>query len=350
MKAVRQYGPRDLRLESVAFPPPPGEGEALLRITAVGICGSDLHNYLDGGIGDTRIVAPIIPGHEFAAVVEEVGPNALDGEGHPLSPGRRVAVEPAFPCGRCEFCERGDPNLCPHIRFCGHGSEQGALSQFRCISSRNCFPVPDSLSDAEAMLLEPLGVALHSLNLAGLRLGESAAVLGAGPIGLFLLRLLRLQGVRPLMASEPLPWRAELARRYGADAVIGGGQDAGREIRHLTGGRGVDVVFEAAWGGETVRQAVEMAAPGARIVLVGIPSDDCLTMKSSLVRRKGLTIVVVRRMKLTYPRAIALAARMQPPIGEIARHTFPLEKVQEAFEANAAYRDEVVKVVIAPQD
>ena len=349
MKAARLYGPRDLRIESVPFPVPPGPGEVLVQITAVGICGSDLHIYKDGGIEDTHISSPFILGHEFAGVVREVGPAATDGQGLPLSIGQRVALDPAMPCGYCEYCERGDPNLCPQIVFCGHYPEEGALSEFRRMPSRNCFPVPASISDAEAMLLEPLGVALHALHLAKVRLGESAAILGAGPVGLLILSLARLQGIRPLWVTEPLPWRAALAERCGADRVMGPGEDPVQAIHKETQGRGVDVVFEAAWGEETVQQAMEIASPGGRVVLVGISAEDRLSMKASGMRRKGLTVKMSRRMKHTYPATIRIAEEGRIPLGMLVSHQYPLEQAAVAYEANARYAEGVVKVMISPQ-
>src|SRR5216684_2923274 len=130
MLAARLHGPSDLRVDIVPHPGPPGPGEALLRVTATGICGSDLHSYVDARIGDTRIEKPLILGHEFAGIVEDVGPSSRDGHFEVLKPGTRVAVDPAQPCGRCEFCEHGHPNLCRRLQFCGNYPDGGSLCQW----------------------------------------------------------------------------------------------------------------------------------------------------------------------------------------------------------------------------
>ncbi len=166
MRAARLYGPRTIKVEDVPAPPPPKADEVTIAVTAVGVCGSDLHTYDDGRIGDTVLAAPLILGHEFAGVVLKAGPEALDGEGELLRVGQRVAVDPATPCWRCEMCAAGHPNLCRRLHFCGLFPDDGALCQQMTVRARECFPVPDALSDTSAALLEPLGVALHTVDLA----------------------------------------------------------------------------------------------------------------------------------------------------------------------------------------
>lgn len=347
MWAARLHGARDMRVERVPLPPEPGPGEALIRVTVTTVCGSDLHTYIDGRLGDTIIQSPVILGHEFAGEVVAVGPDAISGFDEPLLPGQRVAIDPAMPCGHCEFCEKGHPNLCQNIHFCGLWPDDGSLREYMIMPARTCFPVPDSISDIEAALLEPLGVAMHAVDLAKFKVGESAAILGAGPIGLLILEMAKLAGADPIYVTERLPWRLELARRYGADMVIDvEREDPVKVIKEATNGRGVDVVIEAAWGGEAVEQAVEMACLGGRLVLVGIPSDDVMTMRASGARRKGLTIKMSRRMKHVYPRCIKLAAQGKVNLMGLVTHRFPLSRAAEAFAVNADYQDEVVKVVI----
>lgn len=346
MTAVRLHGPRDLRVEQVPRPPQPGAGEALLRITAVGVCGSDLHTYQDARIGDTVVATPLILGHEFAAVVEAVGPDAVDGNFEPLRPGTRVAVDPAQPCGRCEMCEQGHPNLCHRLHFCGTYPDPGSLSELMIMPAHTCFPVPDSLTNDEAALLEPLGVAIHGIDLAKLRVADSAAILGAGPIGLFLLQLARLSGAEPVYIVDQFPWRLELAARYGGIPINYQAVDPVEAIRAATHGRGVDVAIEAAWADHSIQQAADMARLGGRVVLVGIPGPDKLEMKHSTARRKGLTIRLSRRMKHVYPRAIKLAASGAVDLKGVVSHHFPLAKTPEAYALNTAYADNVVKIVI----
>ena len=346
MLAARLHGPADLRVERVPRPGPPKHDEALLRVKATGICGSDLHAYQDARVGDTPVTSPLILGHEFSGVVVAAGPDALDGNARPLEPGARVAVDPAQPCLHCDMCEQGHPNLCRHIRFCSTHPNDGSLSEWMLIPARCCFPVPKTVSDIEAALLEPLGVALHAVDLAKLGAAHSVAILGAGSIGLFIQQVAKLSGADPIFVTDKFPWRLKVARQHGALAINCDQEDPVAIIDKETAGRGVDVAIEAAWADHSVQQAVEMARPGGRVVLVGIPSRDQLTLKPSAARRKGLTIKFCRRMKHTYPRAIQLMERGRIDLRGFVSHRFPLRRAGEAFALNAAYRDEVVKIII----
>ena len=346
MLAARLHGPGDLRLDRVPRPGPPGRGQVLIRVRCTGICGSDLHSYADGRIGDTVVQSPLILGHEFSGLVEAVGPESLDGHFAPLEPGTRVAVDPAQPCGHCELCEQGHPNLCRHLAFCGNHPYGGSLCEQLLMPAHSCFPGPRGLDAEAAAMLEPLGGALHALDLAGLRLGSSVAILGAGPIGLLTLQLARLAGADPVFVTDPLPWRLRRAGHWGGRPVPDDREDVVARVLAETRGRGVDVAIEAAVGGESVAQAAEMARLGGRVVLVGIPGDDQLVMKHSTARRKALTVVLSRRMKHCYPRAIRLALEQRVDLAGLVSHRFPLRRAAEAFALNAAYRDEVVKVMI----
>jgi L-iditol 2-dehydrogenase len=346
MSAARLHGPRDLRIDRVPRPGAPAAGQVLLRVAATGICGSDLHSYHDARIGDTPVLSPLILGHEFSGVIEEAGPDSLDGYFEPLIPGTRVAVDPAQPCSRCEFCEKGHPNLCRRLHFCGNYPDGGSLCEWMQMPARGCFPLPDALDDIEGALLEPLGVAIHAVDLARLRIGWSAAVLGAGPIGLMILQLARLSGADPIFVTDQFDWRLKLARQWGGVPINCKQHNPAEVVLRETAGRGVDIAIEAAWGGESIEQAAEMTRLGGRLVLVGIPGEDRLELKHSTARRKGLTIAMSRRMKHAYPRAIQLAMRDRIDLNALVSHEFTLAQAPEAFELNAAYRDNVVKVIV----
>jgi L-iditol 2-dehydrogenase len=315
-------------------------------VTAVGICGSDLHSYDDARIGDTVIQSPLILGHEFGGVVTAVGADAHDGDDNPLEVGQRVAVDPATPCWHCEMCDSGHPNLCRRLHFCGLYPDDGSLCEYMIVRARDCYPVPDSITDAGAALLEPLGVAIHAVDLGKLRVANSVVVLGCGPIGLLIIKLARLSGADPIYAFDCYPWRAAKAKEWGASETWTLDRDPVDTIKTVTNGRGADVVFEAAWADHSVAQAAEMARLGGRVVLVGIPSDDRILMKHSTARRKGLTIKMSRRMKHTYPRAIQLASTGKVDVDDLISHRFPLSEADKAFALNLAYAEGVHKIVI----
>src|SRR5438477_6581856 len=206
MRAARLYGAGDLRVADE--PEPAAEpGQELVRVTAVGICGSDLHWWDEAGIGDAVITSPLVLGHEAAGVIE-AGPRR----------GARVAIDPAIPCGACRPCRDGYRNLCTRIRFAGHGSQDGAMREFMAWPDHLLHHLPDGITDAGGAVLEPLGVAIHALDLGHVRLGAAVAVVGCGPIGLLLTQVLRVAGAGPVPAFDPLPPRRAAAVRRSAAA------------------------------------------------------------------------------------------------------------------------------------
>lgn len=341
MLTSRLYGIRDLRLERAPVPAP-GPGEVLLKIASVGTCGSDVHYYVEGRIGDAVVKEPITMGHEFSAWIAGLGEGVAG-----LEIGQLCAVEPAVACGHCEMCEQGHPNLCPTVRFCGTPPINGVFAAYAVMPAANCFPLPEGFSADEGALLEPLGVAIHTLDLAHLKVGQTVAILGAGPIGLMTGAVAKAAGAGTILMTEPLAHRRNFARDYCADAAFNPDEeDVVAAIMAATGGRGVDVAIEAAGASATPDQAARVARYGGKVIVVGIPSDDAMTMKASVIRRKGLTIKLVRRMKHTYPRAIAMVQKGIVDIKPLATHTFPLERIAEAFELVADHRDGVLRAVI----
>jgi len=329
MKVVRLHAAGDLRLQDEPLPVP-GAGEALLRVKAVGICGSDLHWFSESGIGDSHLDRPLILGHEFAALTEE---------------GQLVAVDPAVPCEACEFCLEGNPNLCTHIRFAGHGVEDGALREKLAWPDHCLFRIPEGMNEIDGVMLEPLGVALFAVDLGKLKPGMSVGVFGCGPIGLLIVQLARLCGATQIIATDRLSHRLQAAKAMGATQIFRA--EAGQEneaIWSAAGLRGVDVAFEVAGDKEAVETAITAVKPGGRVVLVGIPADDSTCFTASVARRKGLTIKLCRRMKHTYPRAIHLVQYGKVDVRSLVTHQFPLEQTPQAFAV--AQRREGLKVVV----
>jgi L-iditol 2-dehydrogenase len=331
---VRLYATGDLRLET-APQPVPSQHESLLRVTAVGVCGSDLHWFSEGGIGDATLARPLILGHEFGGIVE-TGPLA----------GQRVAADPAIPCGQCDRCREGNTNLCPTIRFAGHGGQDGALRERLAWPTALLHPIPDTISDAGAALLEPLGVAIHAFDLGHVRLGATVAVVGCGPIGLMLIQVARAAGVASIVAVEPLEHRRRAAVDSGADSIVEPDADPATTLSGVGVPGGVDVAFEVAGTDDAVAMAMRLVRPGGRVMLAGIPDDDSTTFPASLARRKGLTIAMVRRMKDVYPRAIRLVEAGRVDVDSLVSERFALAEAPAAF-ASAASRTGL-KTVITP--
>ena len=329
MKSVRLHGTGHLQIHEESLPVAEAE-ERLVRVKAVGVCGSDLHWFGEGSIGDAKLEHPLVLGHEFAGVTED---------------GQRVAVDPAIPCGHCEFCQRGHPNLCANLVFAGHGKTDGGLQEWMAWSEKSLVPVPDSLSDSDAAMLEPLGVAIHSVDLGHLKPGMTVGVFGCGPIGLLILQVAKVAGAASIIATDKLAHRVEAAKALGAShAFLAGERSELEAIQAATNGRGVDVAFEAAGAQDAVDTSFEAVAPGGNVILAGIPDNDQTSFSASLARRKGLTIKLVRRMKHTYPRAIELVSKGLVDVRSIVTHRFPLEEALQAF--RVAQRREGLKILI----
>ena len=328
MKALRLHGKGDLRLHDEPAPSA-GTGELLLRVTAVGLCGSDRHWLLEGGIGDAVLAQPLVLGHEFAATIES-GPRT----------GERVAVDPAIPCETCPTCDEGQRHLCPGLLFAGHGSTDGALRTLMAWPERKVHRLPDSVSDPEGALVEPLGVALHAFDLGHIRPGMSAGVFGCGPIGLLLVQVLRLAGATAILAIDPLAHRVGAAEAMGATQVF--------QAKQLPRGAGIDVAFEAAGEDGALESAIDAARPGGRVVIVGIPAGDRTTFTASTARRKGLTLLLCRRMRSTdLPRAIRLVDQGHIELGPLMSERYSLSDWPGAFRGLAERRG--LKTIVQPQ-
>ncbi|QGH69606.1 zinc-binding dehydrogenase [Pseudactinotalea sp. HY158] len=333
MRVARLHAAGDLRVAAEAEPVP-GPGESLVRVGAVGLCGSDLHWYSEGHIGDAGLTRPLVPGHEFAGVAEG---GRYDG--------RVVAVDPAIPCRLCPMCEAGHRNLCPQVRFAGHSTTDGGLQEAIAWPERSLHPVPAEFTAADAAMLEPLGVALHAWDLAHARVGDTVAVIGAGPIGLLAIQVARAGGAGRVIVVEPLDHRRRAAERAGAATTLAPTEAGAAAWRELSG-LGCDVVLEFAGTDPAIATALTAARPGARVLLGGIPGDDTSSFPAGPARRKGLTLVMVRRMKEMYPRAIDLVATGRVDVRSIVSEQAPLAAADRAF-IRATNRSGL-KVVIDP--
>jgi L-iditol 2-dehydrogenase len=336
MLVARIHAAGDVRLHDEPVPAP-RPGEALIRVTAVGICGSDIHWFREGHIGRDSVVQPLVLGHEFAGIIDS-GPRR----------GEHVAIDPAIPCGRCEYCQEGNPNLCSAMSFAGHAPQDGALRQFMVWPEHCLFPLPQGFSDVDGAMLEPLGVGIYAVDLADLKPGMSVGVFGCGPIGLSVIQIARAAGATRIYATDlaTLPHRLAAARACGATALpVDAGQEADAICRAT--GRGVDVAFEAAGDPDAVEAAIAAVKPGGKTILIGIPSADRISFTASTARRKDLTIKVVHRMKHTYPRAFQLVASGRAEVRSMVTHRFPLKDIARAFAA--AQNREGLKVVVECQ-
>lgn len=342
MQAVYLTGLRQMELRQVPAPGGPGAHDALLRIEALGVCGSDIHYYTQGKIGPQVVQFPQILGHEFGATVMEVGAAVQS-----VRPGQRVAVDPLVACGECDQCRSGRRHTCRHQSFVGSaGQLPGALAEYMVLPAECCYPIPDTVSDDQAALVEPFSVGVYAAQMAELKPGARVGILGSGPIGLSTLLAVWAQTPATVYVTDLLEDRLAVARACGADWTGNPHREDVVAAIHKLEPLGLDAVFECAGEQEAIDQGVELLKPGGALLLVGIPEVDRVSFDINLLRRHELRILNVRRQNECVKRAIELIADGSVNIQPLVTHHFKLEETPRAFECVSARRDGVVKAII----
>jgi L-iditol 2-dehydrogenase len=322
------------------------EDDVLLKVEMVGICGSDVHYYEAGGIGSEVVKYPFVLGHECAATVAEVG-RAVSA----VKPGDRVAVEPAIVCHTCDQCKSDRENTCRNLKFLGcPGQLSGALAEYVVMPEDCCFSIPDNVTFPQAVLCEPLAIAVYAVRQAAMKDDGDVAILGAGPIGLSCLVAARHQKARACYVTEKVKERMKIAADAGA--TWAGNPDEQDVVAQILRRQpaGVDTVFECAGEQETLDQAVELLKPGGRLMVIGIPRIERISFVIEKLRRKEISVINVRRQNDCAKPAIDLVASGQVNVDFMASHTFKLEQADEAFDMVANYRHGVVKALIDLQN
>ena len=342
MKVAYFTGLRKLEIADAPEPKLVRPEDVLLRIDRVGVCGSDVHYYVNGHIGDQVVRYPATLGHECAGTVLEVGPAVRS-----LAPGNRVAVDPATVCGACDQCRAGRPNTCRKLQFMGcPGETPGAVAELHVVPASTCFPIPASMSLDHATLIEPLSIGLYAVRLGGVSPAAKIAVLGAGPIGLSVLLSAKAAARSTVYVTDLLDERLEVARRCGADWTGNARRDdpTAAIARHEP--LGLDLVFECSGDPACIDQGQRLLGPGGTLVLVGIPSNESVDFDPHRMRRMELTMKSVRRQKDCVGPAIDLVGQGRIDPEPLLTHHFPLERIHEAFELVAGYRDGVIKAIV----
>lgn len=318
------------------------DDEVLVKLEYVGICGSDLHYYETGAIGDYVVKPPFVLGHEPGGTVVEVGKNVKH-----LKVGDRVALEPGKTCGHCEFCKTGRYNLCPDVVFFATPPVDGVFQEYVAHEADLCFKLPDNVSTLEGALIEPLAVGFHAAIQGEAHLGQRAVVMGAGCIGLVSMMALKARGVSEVYLVDIMEKRLEKALELGATGVINGAkEDVLERVKELTGGAGMDLVIETAGTEITTRQAIHMAKKGSNIVLVGYSKSGEMTLPMSLVLDKELTFKTVFRYRHIYPMAIDAVAAGKVNLKGIVTDVFGLDEAQKAMDYSVNNKADIVKAVI----
>lgn len=299
--------------------PVPDADQVIVRVTAVGICGSDVHYFHEGRIGDFVVEHPLVLGHEAGGVIVAVGADVDDAR-----LGQRVSIEPQRPCRVCEFCRAGRYNLCPRIEFYATPPIDGAFSEYVAIQHDFAYAVPDAVSDDAAALMEPLSVAIAAVQKAGVVPGSRVLIAGAGPIGVVTAQTARAFGATEVVVSDPMAERREVALRFGVTQAI---DPAAGPL-----GDGYDAFIDASGSPVAVRQGIAALKSGGVAVLVGMGADE-IALPVSTIQNRELNITGIFRYANTWPTAIALAASGAVDLDALVTGSFGLGEVRDALDS-----------------
>ncbi len=316
--------------------------DVLVRMGAVGVCGSDIHYYTTGRIGSQVVEYPFTVGHECAGTVEQVGSQVTQ-----VRPGDRVAIEPAMHCGHCDQCLRGRPNTCRSIRFLGcPGQAEGSMSEFLVMSEENCFKLPDEISLEAATISEPLAIGIYAVEQSRLAAGDKIGILGMGPIGRTVLLPALRHGCAASYATDKIDERCVAAKSAGATWVGNPlQQDIVAAIEELEP-LGLDIVFECCGQQEAIDQALQLLRPGGTLMLIGIPEVDRVSFAAETMRRREISIINVRRQRGCVEKALQFIGKNRADVEQLITHRFPFSDSRAAFDLVADYREGVVKAMI----
>jgi L-iditol 2-dehydrogenase len=342
MKSMQLTGIRQMKMFDAPKPDLQNDTDALIRMQAVGVCGSDVHYYTTGKIGSQVVKYPFPVGHEGAGVIEKIGAAV-----HSLRVGDRIAIEPAMPCGMCDQCLAGRPHTCRKLRFLGcPGQAEGCLSEYIVMPQGSCLPIPDSMSFEQASVSEPLAIGLYAARLSGELKGKNIAILGSGPIGLSVLAGLRLAGAGNIYLTDKIDERLAIANKSGATGTYNIlREDAVKEVEKQEPLM-LDMVFECCGQQDALDQAILLLKPGGTLMIVGIPEFSRYSFPVDFLRRKEITIQNVRRQNGCDKEAIRVIANGSVTVDHWITHRFDFEKCKEAFDLVADYRDGVMKAMI----
>jgi L-iditol 2-dehydrogenase len=344
MKAAVLHGVRDLRIEERVVPRPRAD-EVLVKIKVVGVCLSDVHFFTAGRIGRHAVEKPLIPGHECSGQVVDIGAGVKS-----LTKGDRVVVEPGVPCRKCYYCKRGRYNLCNNMVFMATPPVDGAFAEYVTSAEDFVYKMPDHMTYEEGALIEPLSVGLYSVRRGNVQAGQTVSVLGSGTIGLMTLMAAREEGATEIFATDILDFKLKFAKDLGASEVINSKKsDLVKRVLQLTGGEGVDTVFDAVGLPETIQQAIGIARNGGVIVLTGLGYDTPdIPVPVTEVIFKELDLRGVYRYANVWQDCIKLVSTGRIDVKKLITHRFSFDRIDEAFEKVEKGVDSVKVQVIMP--
>jgi L-iditol 2-dehydrogenase len=343
MRAALLTGIRKFEIRDVPNPELVNDGDVLIRIRTVGVCGSDVHYYTCGRIGSQIIEFPFTIGHEASGTVERVGSAVTR-----VKPGQRIAIDPAVSCGSCDQCKAGREHTCRRLLFLGcPGQLAGSLSEYIVLPERCCYPVNDTVTFDQATLSEPLAIAVYAVEQSSISANANVAILGVGPIGMSVFHVLRTRNVGDVYVTDKMEERLKFSNQL-KPKWSGNPQrtDIAKEIARIEPLL-LDIVYECSGDEKAIRQAIQLLKPGGRLVIVGITDADEVSFPIHELRRKEITIVNIRRQVRCTQKALDLLQTHRVNMDSMATHHFNLDQTQEAFDLVTQYGDGIMKAMIS---
>ncbi|PCJ58799.1 MAG: hypothetical protein COA79_12070 [Planctomycetota bacterium] len=342
MKQIQLTNKKTFQLAEVKNPELINTNDVLVKMKSIGVCGSDIHYFEDGQIGDQKIIFPFTIGHEGSGIIEEIGSNVND-----LKVGDRVAIEPAISCGECDQCLNQRPHTCLNLSFIGcPGQRSGCLSEFLPVPSKNCIKIPDDMTYQEATFAEPLSIGIYAVeqSKAMNHSNPTMGILGSGPIGLSVLSYLNTLNLNDVLISDPLQDRLHIAKSIGCNKTITPDLIDNEQDKFLNS---FDIIYECCGQEDSFQQAFQLLKPGGELVIVGIPPTlDHWQLPVGLSRRKEITIKNIRRQNNCMEKALELIGLKKIQTDKLITHNFNLEQTQEAFDLVSGYQDGILKAMI----
>ncbi|HNR43242.1 MAG TPA: alcohol dehydrogenase catalytic domain-containing protein [Bacteroidales bacterium] len=342
MKAMQLTGIRRIEMTDLPEPVISGPKDVKIKLSVLGICGSDIHYYVNGRIGSQVVSYPFAVGHECAGIVIETGKNVRR-----VKPGDVIAIEPAMPCWECDQCLAGRHHTCRRLKFLGcPGQSEGSLMEYIVMPEESCFPLTGNLNADHGAISEPLAIGVYSVRKSGDIKNLSAGILGFGPIGMSVMLAAKAAGAGQIFVTDKIDRRLDIAEMEGADAVM---NPLREDIVAGIGGisrSGLDIVFECCGEQEAVDQAVEILKPGGKLIIVGIPEFEKWKFDADRTRRKEISIQFIRRQVDCVQPSLDMMASGEINIDRMITHRFPFTETKAAFDLVAGYHDGVMKTMI----
>jgi L-iditol 2-dehydrogenase len=342
MKAMMLTGIRKMEMMDIPEPVIVKPNDVRIRMSVVGICGSDIHYYTQGQIGSQVVEYPFAVGHEGAGIVVETGKDVMR-----VKMGDIIAIEPAMPCWECDQCLAGRHHTCRRLKFLGcPGQAEGCLTEYIVMPEESCFPLKGRLTADHGAISEPLAIGVYAVKKAGSIKGLDIGILGYGPIGMSVMLAARAEGAQSFTVTDKIQPRLAMALKEGATSLYNPLEEDFPTMLKQHHPLGLDVVFECCGQQEALDQAIDVLKPGGRLIVVGIPEFDRWSMNVELTRRKEISLQFIRRQVDCVDTALELMENGKIDISNMATHRFSFAKTKEAFDLVAAYGDGVMKAMI----